>query len=91
MLPTMSDLAREAVMIQDASNGLGLSKGYAEALQHLSDRLKADGLPNDTNAIQRHPVNRLWVSKLHDLASMGLSDFERYETALKECNRLAGL
>jgi len=86
----MQQLAVEAIQIQDASNPLGLTKGFATALQELRDCLAADGLPNDTNAIRSHPIHRLWASKIHDLAGMGLSDTDCYGEAYAACRELAG-
>lgn len=86
---TLRELAREALAVQNACNSLGISKSFATSLQELSDRLRADGLPADTAAICRHPIHRLWASKVHDLAGMGLSDLSLYAEALGECQRLA--
>jgi hypothetical protein len=71
---TISQLAQEAIDVQNACNPLGISKGYATALQELADNLRQQGLPSDTKAICEHPINKLWVSKIHDLAGMGISD-----------------
>ena len=40
---TIKELAREALDIQNACNPLGLSKGYARALQELREALEAEG------------------------------------------------
>jgi hypothetical protein len=86
----MQDLALEAVSIQNTCNVLGLSKGYATALQDLEDQLRGwDHWSLSTKEISNHPINRLWVSKLHDLAGMGLSDTERYGEAYRWCQDVA--
>lgn len=85
---TLKELAQEALDIQNACNPLGLSKGYAVSLQELHDRLSLNGLPNDTQAMRDHPINKLWASKLHDLASLGLSDTDRYGDAYRACKIL---
>ncbi len=89
MSRTIQELATEAIQIQNACNPLGLTKGYAKSLQDLADRLRADGQPSDTRALCNHPINRLWASKMHDLANMGLSDTDRYGEALQACEDLA--
>jgi hypothetical protein len=85
----LKQLAEEALVIQDACNPLGLTKGFAQATQELADALRASNQPSDTRAICRHPVFRLWASKLHDLAGMGLSDTERFGEAYSACKELA--
>jgi hypothetical protein len=85
----LKQLAEEALAIQDACNPLGLTKGFAQATQELADTLRASGQPCDTRAICRHPVFRLWTSKLHDLANMGMSDTERYSEAYSACKDVA--
>lgn len=86
---TLQQMAREAIQVQDACNPLGLSKGYAAMLTELRARLAADGQPAGTRDLCDHPVNRLWASKLHDLAGMGMSDTERYGQAYDACKALA--
>jgi hypothetical protein len=86
---TLKQLAEEAVAIQDACNPLGLTKGFAQATQELADSLRASNQPSDTRAICQHPIFRLWASKLHDLAGMGLSDLSRYTEAYDGCKELA--
>jgi hypothetical protein len=81
---TIAELAKEAIDIQNASNALGLSKGYAEALQELWDCY-----PLDTLSLWHHPINQLWVSALHEKSGMGLSDTERYGKAYQACKELA--
>ncbi len=82
---TVEQLAAEAIQIQDACNPLGLSKSYAKALEELRTLVPHYG----TREIANHPINRLWASKLHDLAGMGISDTDRYHEAYTECERLA--
>jgi hypothetical protein len=88
---TVADLAREAVEIQDGCSMLGLSKGFARAVQELKDALDAEGQYEGTDQINQHPVTKLWASKLHDLARMGLSDTEAFGAAYDACRSLAGL
>lgn len=85
----MKWLAIEAIQVQDACNLLGVSKGFADTLLTLKRLLETDGLPNDTDAIRSHCITRLWASKIHDLAGMGLSDTEHYGAAYEECRKLA--
>lgn len=82
-------LAREAMNVQNACNLLGVSKGFARAVQDLKEALDASNLPSDTDTIKCHPIARLWTSKLHDMTGMGISDCSRYDKAYSACDLLA--
>lgn len=87
---TVRELAQEAILVQDACNPLGLSKSFAKAVEELRDRLVLNGRSGDTRAICNHPITRLWVSKLHDLSNMGVSDVDRFAEAYRACLEMAG-
>lgn len=87
---TIQELAREALQIQNACNPLGLTKGFAEATQDLAEILRARG-EFSTDAICKHPIYRLWASKMHDLAGLGLSDQTRFGHAYIYCQGLEAL
>lgn len=84
-MKTIKQLAQDAIEVQDACNGFAVANAYGKTLDDLRNALKAAGEPTDTDALNTHPVNRLWVSKLHDLAGMGLSDMDRYAAAYNWC------
>lgn len=85
---TMQELARDALACQDACNILGLARSFG--LEVLPDlRAALEGVFG-SDAIANHPVTQLWVSKLHSLANMGLSDLDRYHAAFEACTNLAG-
>lgn len=91
---SVKELAQEAIQIQDACNPLGLSKGYAKALQELRWALEVEGEENDTDAIRLHPINRLWLDKLCDLANYqrgvcGVDGWGEFAAAYGEVSRLA--
>lgn len=90
MARSIKELAAEAIAVQNACNPLGVSKGYAAGLQELADKLREVGEPCGTRDICNHPIHRLWASKVHDLAGMGLSDCDRYGEAYDACQKLAG-
>lgn len=85
----LQQMAAEAVMVQDACNILGVSRSYAAALPMLRLALEDLRQPNDTDSLAHHPINRLWCSKLHSLAGLGLSDPDRYREAYQTCLELA--
>jgi hypothetical protein len=68
---------------------LGLTKGFAKTTQELADILRATNQPSDTASIRSHPVFRLWASKMHDIAGLGLSDTDRYGEAYDACTKMA--
>ena len=84
MNETLQKLAKEAIAVQDACNPMALAIRYAEVIGELKQVVGYG-----TQAISEHPVNRLWVSKLHDLAGMGLSDSHRFAVAYHECEELS--
>ena len=57
---TLTELAKEALLVQDACNILGVSKGFARAMDDLRRLLPSEG----TDGYNRHPVAVLWASKL---------------------------
>ncbi len=71
---TLSQLATEALQVQDACNLLGVSSSFATAVRDLRDALQASGLPCDTGSVRRHPICKLWASKIESLVG-GLDDF----------------
>lgn len=87
MTVTLSELAKQAIQIQDACNPLGLTKSFAEAIQDLGDLMRAKG-NFSTRDLCYHPVFRLWASKIHSLAGLGLSDLDTFGDAYHECQLL---
>lgn len=89
-MKTLKELAADALSVQNTSNPLGVSKGYAQALSDLNAALKEEGLDNSTYALANHSVNRMWVSKLADMAGMSFDDDgEKLINAINECQNLA--
>lgn len=83
---TLQQLAQEAINVQDACNLSGVVHGWSRAMEDLCEHLCASGGTEHRNT---HPINQLWASKCHDLARMGMSDYEQYGNALKICYELA--
>lgn len=81
MSKTLSQLALEALQVQDACNLLGVSLSVASAVRDLRDALKAAGLPCDTTSVNRHPICKLWASKIESLVG-GLDDFSAAYSAV---------
>jgi hypothetical protein len=79
---TLKELAQEAIDVQDASNVVGVVASYATALQDLSKYVKG------SSEIAKHPINRLWASKIQSLAGMGIGDNDRFGFAHAACQEL---
>lgn len=87
---TIDELAREAIAVQDACNLSGVVHGWSLAMSRLYELLRASPDFSGTDQVNRHPINQLWASKVHDLTDMGGSDTMRYIQALDACEVLAG-
>lgn len=81
MIKTLSQLATEALQVQDACNLLGVSLRFATAVRDLRDTLLSAGLPCDTASVRRHPICKLWASKIESLVG-GLDDFSAAYSAV---------
>jgi hypothetical protein len=84
-MKSLQELAREAILIQDACNLSGLVHDFPDVLNTLRE------IYPTSQSIAYHPIVKLWVSKIHDLAGMGLSDQDRYSDAYKACREMAKL
>jgi hypothetical protein len=85
----MKELAQEALDIQGAGNPLGLTKGFASAMDELHGRLQIAGEPHGTDDLCRHPVFKLWALRMIELADFGGADKLEYADAYQACKRLA--
>lgn len=81
----MQELAKEAIEIQDGCNLGGLVHGWSRSMKDLQELLRGEG----TQAINEHPISKLWACKVHDLARMGISDSDEFSVAYDTCKRLA--
>lgn len=86
-MKTLKQLAQEAIDVQDACNLSGVVHGWHRAMEDLCDILRDSGGTLERNT---HPINQLWASKCHDLARMGMSDYEQFSKAYDACKKLAG-
>lgn len=82
----LSRLAREALAVQDACNLKGVIVGLAEAREQI---LLLGGRQQGTDWFNRHPIMRLYASKIHSLAGLGLSDEGAFSAAFELCSRMA--
>lgn len=85
----MKDLAREALQVQDACNPIAVAIRFGAMITELRDQLALNVLPHDTSAMRSHPIFCLWVSKLYDMGSMGISDFGIFNESWDSCERLS--
>jgi hypothetical protein len=86
---TIQDLAKEALQVQDACNLSGVVHGFSRAVTELREILRATGGDLSTDAVNQHPICKMWASKIHDLARMGLGDTDAFGNAMRLCFKLA--
>lgn len=84
MPKTVQEAAKLALDIQNACNLSGVIHTFCEVLQDVV-------IPSTqaTIDVNQHPITKLFASKIHDLAGMGLSDFDEYRRAYDACLKLA--
>ena len=87
MSRTLAQLAKEAIEIQDACNLSGLVHGWHRSIIELREELGKQGI-FDTDKINQHPINVMWVSKLADLAHYDGS-MTKFSFAYDACQELA--
>lgn len=87
-MKALNTLAGDAISVQDACNLMGVVNGFSRAMTDLREVLTQAKMPTDTNAINNHPICRLWASKIHDLTGMGFSDSVSYAEAYDTCRKL---
>jgi hypothetical protein len=86
---TIQDLAKEAIQVQDACNLSGVVHGFSRAITELREILRATGGDLSTDAVNTHPICRMWASKIHDLARMGFGEHVAFSNAFYLCSNLA--
>jgi hypothetical protein len=82
MARSLQELAKEALAAQYAPNFSGLHYSYVKAIEELRTHVKTHELP-------RHPITRLWMTQLHSLCGLGMSDPDNYGPASRDCEALA--
>lgn len=76
---TLSQLAAEAILVQDACNSGGVAHLLRETLSTLSTHY---GMGTDEK--NRHPIVRIIIAKLADLAGMEVN-YDDFHRAYTEC------
>ncbi len=85
-MKTLQQLADDALQVQNACNLQAVIKGMDRMITDLKE-IHHNQL--DTIGIRHHPIVRMWASKVHDLADMGLSDMDAYGRAYAWCQEQA--
>ncbi len=86
-MTTLKQLAREAIEIQGTCNLCGLVAAFPAVTANLRHLYPS----YETKFYNGHPIVKLWVSKMYDLAGMGLSNVDRYTKAYECCRDIAEL
>lgn len=78
------ELAKEALLIQDACNLSGLVFSFAREMQQLCDHPRCTG----TAWRNHHPVVVLWLSKLDSLCTGDCGDTDAFFGAYELCQKV---
>jgi hypothetical protein len=79
---------RTALEVQDASNLSGIVYQFARDMQIICEEIRRNG--GGTNAINRHPVCRMYAEQIAWLAGAGsCANHRSYLRAHDACERLA--
>jgi len=62
-MKTLSQLAQDALNVQDACNLSGVVHGFSRAMTELREALPQAG----TDEINNHPISVMWASKIASL------------------------
>lgn len=81
---SLQHLAQEALDVQDACNPIAVANRFREVVINLRDLEQ-----RDMDAIRRHPVFRMWASKINDMAGLGINDWQPFSQAYDACRALA--
>ncbi len=80
---SLKELANEVLMVQNASNMLGVSRSFGIAMSDLRTHC------SDSDSVAQHPITRLWISKLESLNGLPMMDQTIFDQAYDEVNKLA--
>ena len=84
---TMQQIARDAIMCQDASNGRGIARSLVTAMDTIANQ--NDGNMS-TRAVNQHPAVFMYLYKLMALnGHEPLSMFEQFNEAALACDAIA--
>lgn len=64
MSKTLKELAQESLDCQDACNLCGLAQAFARVMRDLGEHT------NGTDARNQHPITRVWLDKMNQLAGI---------------------
>lgn len=82
MYESEEQICRDALVVQDACNLVGVLRAFHEAALWLHRDLKS------TDVVSRHPAMRLFADKVASLTGMQGNSFEEYCTASDYCRRV---
>ena len=79
----MKELAQEALDVQNASNILGITRSFHEAVCDM----RRNGLSSEE--IETHPITAMWVWKISSMTRWFTPDIDRVAEALNTCGDMA--
>jgi hypothetical protein len=81
----MSNIYRNALDVQDASNLSGVVLQFARDMRRINEEVRAGG--GGTEQVNKHPVCRLYAEQIAWLTGAGSGDMETYRQAYEACRR----
>lgn len=84
-MKTLPELAQEVLAVQDACNLSGVVHSWSRAISSLRELMPTAG----TEAINRHPINKLWAAKVADLTGLGVLSEGLLSTAWTTVSEMA--
>ncbi len=86
---TLKQLAQEVLDVQNASNLSGVVHAWSRAITRLREVLREESLPDDTQAINTHAINKAWADKVAHLTDTQYSTIASISPAYKTVHNLA--
>ena len=81
-IPTLVELAEEALAIQDTCNLAGIVTTFSDRIMAIKQRVAEHTGDHSSDTFCRHPIVILWLDKFNSLA--GNPDYEQVSDAYQE-------
>jgi hypothetical protein len=78
-----------ALLVQDASNINGVAKDLPKVMELARQDLRERQGEYSTVDVAHHPAVRLYMSKLADMAAVGIMDIDAYSELTRICTERA--
>lgn len=79
----MSNIYQHALDAQSACNLSGIVRQFARDTEAIWEEVRANG--GGTDAVNKHPVSRLYAEQIAFLSGSGMGDVDSYHVAYEAC------